>query len=100
MKRRQLIPTKLSELFDTVRRRIAYVPAVSDTISSMKDLGIDLKEDKKDQKLNSSIDLKEQAPGVPWGTNSHNHHALFDREGVQSSEIPKPDTAVEPPPSP
>lgn len=50
MKRRQLIPTKLSELFDTVRRRIAYVPAVSDTISSMKDLGIDLKEDKRDQK--------------------------------------------------
>jgi hypothetical protein len=50
MKKRQLIPTKLIELFDTVRRKIAYVPAVNDTISSMKDLGIDLSEDKKNQK--------------------------------------------------
>ena len=50
MKRRHLIPTKLSELVDTLRRRIAYVPAVSDTISSMKELGIDLKEDKKKRK--------------------------------------------------
>ena len=49
MKRRYLIPTKLSELVDTLRRRIAYVPAVSDTISSMKELGIDLKEDKKER---------------------------------------------------
>ena len=47
MKIRQRIPPKLSNLIDKIRRRIAYVPAVSDTISAMKDLGIDLKEDKK-----------------------------------------------------
>ena len=47
MKTRQLIPRKLSDFLDKIRRRIAYVPAVSDTISSMKELGIDLKEDKK-----------------------------------------------------
>jgi hypothetical protein len=47
MKTRQRIPPKLSNLIDKIRRRIAYVPAVSDTISSMKELGIDLKEDKK-----------------------------------------------------
>jgi len=47
MKIRQRIPPKLRNLIDKIRRRIAYVPAVSDTISSMKELGIDLKEDKK-----------------------------------------------------
>ena len=50
MKMRHLIPAKVSDLLDKVRRRIAYVPAVSDTISAMKDLGINLKEDKKDKK--------------------------------------------------
>lgn len=50
MKIRQLIPAKLTDLLDKVRRRIAYVPAVSDTVSAMKDLGIDLKEEKKDNK--------------------------------------------------
>jgi len=48
MKTRQLIPRKLSDFLDKIRRRIAYVPAVNDTLSSMKDLGINLKEDKKD----------------------------------------------------
>ncbi len=47
---RQLIPAKISVLLDKFRRRIAYVPAVSDTISAMKDLGIDLKEEKKNNK--------------------------------------------------
>ena len=50
MKIIQLIRAKLNDLFDKVRRRIAYVPAVSDTISAMKDLGIDLKEEKKNNK--------------------------------------------------
>ena len=50
MKIRQLIPAKLTDLFDKIRRRIAYVPAVNDTVSAMKDLGIDLKEEKKGRK--------------------------------------------------
>ena len=47
MRIRALIPAKLRNLLDKVRRKIAYVPAVSDTISAMKDLGIDLKEETK-----------------------------------------------------
>ena len=47
MKTRALMPPKLRDLLDKVRRRIAYVLAVSDTISAMKDLGIDLKEETK-----------------------------------------------------
>jgi hypothetical protein len=47
---RHLIPAKVSDLLDKVRRRIAYVPAVSDTISAMKDLGINLKEEKRNKK--------------------------------------------------
>jgi hypothetical protein len=47
---RHLIPAKVSDLLDKVRRRIAYVPAVSDTISAMKDLGINLKEEKRNNK--------------------------------------------------
>ena len=47
MKIRALIPPKLRNLLDKVRRKITYVPAVSDTISAMKDLGIDLKEETK-----------------------------------------------------
>ncbi|ABI46060.1 hypothetical protein sync_2240 [Synechococcus sp. CC9311] len=50
MKIIQLMRAKLNNLLDKVRRRIAYVPAVSDTISAMKDLGIDLKEEKKNNK--------------------------------------------------
>ena len=47
---RHLIPAKVSDLLDKVRRRIDYVPAVSDTISAMKDLGINLKEEKRNKK--------------------------------------------------
>ena len=47
MKTRALMPPKLRNLLDKVRRKIAYVPAVSDTISAMKDLGIGLKEETK-----------------------------------------------------
>ena len=47
MKMRDLMPLKLRDLLDKVRRKVAYVPAVSDTISAMKDLGIDLKEETK-----------------------------------------------------
>lgn len=47
MKTRALVPPKLRSLLDKVRRKIAYVPAVNDTISAMKDLGIDLKEETK-----------------------------------------------------
>ena len=50
MRIRALMPNKLRNLLDKVRRKIAYVPAVSDTISAMKDLGIDLKEEKKGNK--------------------------------------------------
>ena len=50
MKMRHLIPAKVSDLLDKVRRRIAYVPAVNDTISAMKDLGINLKEEKRNNK--------------------------------------------------
>lgn len=45
MKISQRMQAKVSDLLDKVRRRIAYVPAVADTISAMKDLGIDLKEE-------------------------------------------------------
>lgn len=45
MKISQRMQAKISDLLDKVRRRIAYVPAVADTISAMKDLGIDLKEE-------------------------------------------------------
>ena len=41
------IPKRLIALIDKVRRRIAYVPAVSDTINSMKELGINLTNDAK-----------------------------------------------------
>ena len=47
---RHLIPAKVSDLLDKVRRRIAYVPAVSDTISAMKDLGINLREEERNNK--------------------------------------------------
>ena len=47
MKIRALMPPKRRDLLDKVRRKIAYVPAVSYTISAMKDLGIDLKEETK-----------------------------------------------------
>ena len=45
MKISQRMQAKVSDLLDKVRRRIAYVPAVAETISAMKDLGIDLKEE-------------------------------------------------------
>ncbi len=41
------IPERLFELIDKVRRRIAYVPAVNDTINSMKELGINLTNEAK-----------------------------------------------------
>ena len=35
-----------TKLFDRIRRRIAYVPVVDDTIKTLKDVGVDLTEKK------------------------------------------------------
>ena len=34
----------LARIFDRIRRRIAFVPAVDDTVKSLKDVGIELKD--------------------------------------------------------
>jgi hypothetical protein len=34
----------LTRFLDRIRRRIAFVPAVDDTVKSLKDVGIDLKD--------------------------------------------------------
>ena len=34
----------LARFFDRIRRRIAFVPAVDDTVKSLKDVGIELKD--------------------------------------------------------
>ena len=39
------IKAKLTFLMDKIRRRVAYVPAVSDTVKSLQDVGLDLTED-------------------------------------------------------
>ena len=49
MQASKLIPQKFIELLDKIRRRVAYVPEVNDTVSSMKDLGVNLKDDQKEQ---------------------------------------------------
>ena len=47
MRINQMIRQKLNKLIDKIRRRIAYVPEVNATISSMKELGVDLKGEPK-----------------------------------------------------
>ena len=38
---------KLLAFINKIRKRIAYVPSVNDTVNAMKDIGIDLKQEKK-----------------------------------------------------
>lgn len=38
---------KLLAFINKIRKRIAYVPSVNDTVKAMKDIGIDLKQEKK-----------------------------------------------------
>ena len=41
----KIIKRKLTFLMDKLRRKVAYVPAVSDTVKSLQDVGLDLTED-------------------------------------------------------
>jgi len=41
----KFISTKVSLVVDKLRRRVAYVPAVTDTVKSLQELGVDLTED-------------------------------------------------------
>ena len=41
---KNLNPNSWKRLLDRVRRRIAFVPAVDDTVKSLKDVGIELKD--------------------------------------------------------
>ena len=41
----KIFKTKLTFLMDRLRRKVAYVPAVSDTVKSLQDVGLDLTED-------------------------------------------------------
>ena len=36
----------LTRFLDRIRRRVAFVPAVDDTVKSLKDVGIELKDNK------------------------------------------------------
>ncbi len=36
-------------VIDKIRRKVAYVPAVSDTVKSLQDLGVDLTEDQNEK---------------------------------------------------
>ena len=40
-----VIKEKLTFLMDKLRRKVAYVPAVSDTVKSLQNVGLDLTED-------------------------------------------------------
>ena len=42
--RNNLSPNSWKRLLDRVRRRIAFVPAFDDTVKSLKDVGIELKD--------------------------------------------------------
>jgi len=41
----KFISIKVSLVIDKLRRRVAYVPAVTDTVKSLQELGVDLTED-------------------------------------------------------
>ena len=41
----KFISIKISLVIDKLRRRVAYVPAVTDTVKSLQELGVDLTED-------------------------------------------------------
>ncbi|GCE65868.1 hypothetical protein OMCYN_01814 [cyanobiont of Ornithocercus magnificus] len=38
---------KIRQMLDRIRRKVAYVPAVEDTVKSLKNLGVDLRNDSK-----------------------------------------------------
>ena len=45
----KVIKAKLTFLMDKLRRKVAYVPAVSDTVKSLQDVGLDLTEDQNEK---------------------------------------------------
>ena len=45
----KIIKTKLTFLMDKLRRKVAYIPAVSDTVKSLRDVGLDLTEDQNEE---------------------------------------------------
>ena len=45
----KFISIKISLVIDKLRRRVAYVPAVTDTVKSLQELGVDLTEDNSEK---------------------------------------------------
>ena len=45
----KIIKTKITFLMDKLRHKVAYVPAVSDTVKSLQDVGLDLTEDQNEE---------------------------------------------------
>ena len=45
----KIIKTKVAFLMDKLSRKVAYVPAVSDTVKSLQDVGLDLTEDQNEE---------------------------------------------------
>ena len=45
----KIIKEKFIFVIDRIRRKVAYVPAVSDTVKSLQDLGVDLTEDQNEK---------------------------------------------------
>ena len=45
----EIIKEKFIFVIDKIRRKVAYVPAVSDTVKSLQDLGVDLTEDQNEK---------------------------------------------------
>ena len=45
----RIIKEKFIFVIDKIRRKVAYVPAVSDTVKSLQDLGVDLTEDQNEK---------------------------------------------------
>ena len=45
----KIIKEKFMLAIDKIRRKVAYVPAVSDTVKSLQDLGVDLTEDQNEK---------------------------------------------------
>ena len=45
----KIIKEKFIFVIDKIRRKVAYVPAVSDTVKSLQNLGVDLTEDQNEK---------------------------------------------------
>ena len=43
---KNIFGNSLTRFLDRIRRRIAFVPAVDDTVKSLKDVGIELKDNR------------------------------------------------------